>query len=363
MKLKLSELHPNPFKKNINGGKLSEEVISKITANIKELGLMGALPVFKRGNKYFLIAGHHRVEALKRVFGKNFEIEATLHNYNDDQVLRGMVVENLTQRDAELRETAENLAAIRNYLMNVQTLNTHKKLDSKGRENRQQESGSIRHIHDWLHKNRKSEILPIGRISECLQVYDKLAPELIDQVKKTQASTALERDEALQETQAVYLARFDDHAEQKALAKALKASREQRVRDQGKLITQYKEAKKIEPEIAREVLAGKRDLADVGFPKLLNDFTDEEKAYHYVSKMQEFLTWFENDIPLLKKNFSNLSTKELTTFLIFMRSWGMKAFSPLYKYISEEVYKRGEKDGKVKKGQFIFTDDDMKGGK
>lgn len=362
MKLKLKDINPNPFKKHINKGKLSEDTISKIISNMKELGLMGALPIFKRKEKYYLIAGHHRVEALKRVFGKDFQVEVTVHNYNDDQVMRGMVVENLTQRDSDLRETAENLAAIRDYLQkgsdSEHFKNKHTGKGGRGNE----ESGSIRHIHEWLHSARKNEIIPIGRISECLQVFDKLSPELIDQVKKTQASSAVERDEALQETQAVYLARFDDHAEQKALAKALKVSREQRVRDQGKLITQYKEAKKANPEVAKEVLAGKRDLADVGLadmPRLLNP---QAAAYEHVTKMQEFLTWFENDIPSLKKNFKNLSTKELTTFLLFMRSWGIKAFAPLHKYISEEIYERGEKDGKVKKGNFIFTDDDMKGG-
>jgi ParB-like chromosome segregation protein Spo0J len=65
MKLKISELNPNPFKKEINGGKLKEEIIKRIQANIKELGLMGSIPVFKKDGKYFLVAGHHRVEALK----------------------------------------------------------------------------------------------------------------------------------------------------------------------------------------------------------------------------------------------------------------------------------------------------------
>ena len=80
MKLKLSELNPNPFKKEINGGKLKEETIKKIQANIEEIGLMGSIPIFKKDDKYFLVAGHHRVEALKRTFGKDYEVEVTLHD-------------------------------------------------------------------------------------------------------------------------------------------------------------------------------------------------------------------------------------------------------------------------------------------
>jgi ParB-like chromosome segregation protein Spo0J len=66
MKIKLCDINSNPFKKDINKGKLNEETIKKIQSNVKELGLMGSLPVFKKENKYYLIAGHHRVEALKR---------------------------------------------------------------------------------------------------------------------------------------------------------------------------------------------------------------------------------------------------------------------------------------------------------
>ena len=126
MKLKLSELNPNPFKKEINKGKLNEEVIHRIKANIKELGLMGSIPIFKKDNKYYLINGHHRVEALKRVFGKEYEVEVVKHNYNEEQILRGMVVENLTQRANDFKEEVENLTAIRDYLKSnsVQRVNT-----------------------------------------------------------------------------------------------------------------------------------------------------------------------------------------------------------------------------------------------
>jgi len=55
MELKLKELNSNPFKKEINGGKLNEKIVKKIKAHLKELGLMGSLPVFKKDEKYYLI--------------------------------------------------------------------------------------------------------------------------------------------------------------------------------------------------------------------------------------------------------------------------------------------------------------------
>ena len=52
MKLRLKDLHPNPFKKEIDGGKLDKEQVAIMKSSIKELGLMGTLPVVKIKNKY-----------------------------------------------------------------------------------------------------------------------------------------------------------------------------------------------------------------------------------------------------------------------------------------------------------------------
>ena len=89
MKLKINDLNPNPFKKEINKGKLNREQLDSIKSNIKELGLMGSLPIFKKDNNYYLVAGHHRLQALKEVYGKDFEVECTLHNYDTENILRG----------------------------------------------------------------------------------------------------------------------------------------------------------------------------------------------------------------------------------------------------------------------------------
>lgn len=127
MKVKLSQLKSNPFKKEINGGKLDEDTIKKIQVNMDELGLMGSVPVVKRDDKYYLVSHHHRVEALKRKFGKDYEVEIDIKKYSDDQLLRGMVVENLTQRNNEYREEEDNILTIKNYLIKNKIL-----LDDKG---------------------------------------------------------------------------------------------------------------------------------------------------------------------------------------------------------------------------------------
>ncbi len=61
----------------------------------------------------------HRIQALKEVYGNNFEIDVVIHKYNDDQLLRGMVIENLTQRAGDFKEEIDNLIAVRNYLKKI----------------------------------------------------------------------------------------------------------------------------------------------------------------------------------------------------------------------------------------------------
>lgn len=206
MKIKISDLKPNPFKKNINGGKLNEEIIQKIKSNIKELGLMGSLPIFKKDGEYFLIAGHHRLQALKETFGKNFEVECTLHNYSDENVLRGMVIENLTQRNDELVEVTENLNAVRDWLKNINRSSAEQMKSNRedGRGGRIDEAGSVRDISSWLNKN--GEVMSIGKISEYLKVYDNLDRRLLN---KTTNQSSGEVEEKISIEEAKTLARLD----------------------------------------------------------------------------------------------------------------------------------------------------------
>ena len=182
MKVKLSELKSNPFKKQISNGKLNKEIIKKIKGNMKELGLMGSLPVFKKDNQYYLVAGHHRTQALKETYGKDFQVEVTVHNYSDENVLRGMVVENLTQRTDELVEVTENLNAVRGWLKKNPACSAAELARRKDVKD-VQDAGSVRNIYAWLNKN--DEVMSIGKIQEYLKVYDNLDKTLLKKSKNS----------------------------------------------------------------------------------------------------------------------------------------------------------------------------------
>lgn len=285
MKLKLKELQPNPFKKWISEGELNEEQIKKLEASLDKLGLMGSIPITMIDKKPTLVSHHHRVEAMKRKFGDDYEVDVTVHEYNKEQLFRGMVVENLTQRQGEFREETQNLVAIRKFLSErsdseqsvIQDKKTGKLKGSTPKD------GSIRDIASWL--NTQGEIMAIGKISSLLQIHDKLDPELQEKIEKVHSGDASRRtdEEVVPLTRAVQLSAFEDTDEQKDLAKALNKSSEQRVREQSKLLSKYKRASEEEKEKIRK---GRKDIAliDAGLP---SDYEKTEKTPS--EQMREFM--------------------------------------------------------------------------
>ena len=174
MKIKLSELHPNPFKKSINDGKLNRGQIDSIKANLKKLGFMGSLPVFKKDKEFYLISGHHRLQALKEVYGKDFQAEIIVHDYDEDQVFRGMVIENLTQRGQQFAETSENVQSVETYLTDRPEVLKELRGESNRGDSPRLKGGewenkvSANDIAEWLDGNKgtvmkKDEISPIDQ--------------------------------------------------------------------------------------------------------------------------------------------------------------------------------------------------------
>lgn len=309
MKIKIKDLNPNPFKKEINKGKLNREQIDSIKSNIKELGLMGSLPIFKKDNNYYLVAGHHRLKALEEVYGNNFEVECTLHNYNTETILRGMIIENLTQRKGDFREEAENLKVIRNFLKKCSTVEHISKTKPF-------EKGSVRDIYKWLNRNDK-EVMSIGIISEHLKIMDTLDEELIKQVDKSKSGAKIKDEDSLTFSQAIMLSSFKDKEEQRELAKALKDSNLQGRNKQRELISQYKGAPE---EIKKEIRKGEINLADIEektIEQQMRESNKNKEVTEFIPNFKVRLDTFstevaklEQQVALFKKVFYSGSFKK-----------------------------------------------------
>lgn len=257
MKINVKEVNSNPFKKNINGGKLDQDTVKKIQANMKELGLMGALPVFKKDGKTHLISGHHRLAALKKEFGNDVQVEVVYHNYSEENVLRGMVVENLTQRGNDFREEAENLTLIRKFLKKS-SLAVHQVNNHNSRPQNNPEPGSISQICEWL--NSQGEVMSRGKICETLNIIDKVDSDIIDRIKKVSGNKAPE--EVVTKKQAIELSKIEDKQEQREILEAMKREDKGRPHE---LVSKYKEAS---DEVKEKVRSGELNLGDVPMENL-----------------------------------------------------------------------------------------------
>jgi hypothetical protein len=227
------------------------------------------------------------VEAMKRKFGKNHEVEVVVHKYDDDQLLRGMIIENLTQRTDEFHEVTDNLLAIENYLNKnpvvLQRLRASRRGPKEGMKDEYKDKAVAKDIAKWL-DNETGDVMSHDKITNCLNIKKNLDPELYKQIKNTQAGTANEREEALQETQAVYLARIDDKEEQKDLAHALKSAKEQRVRNQGKLLSEYK---KSSDTTKKKVRSGKIKLDDVPIENIKEQIKEKIEETKGLGKIEQ----------------------------------------------------------------------------
>lgn len=257
MKLKLSELNPNPFKKKLGSG-LDEDTIAKLQTNLDELGMMGALPIVQIGKKYHLVYGHHRVEALEREFGKEYEIEVELHKYNKDQLLKGMVIENLTQGSHPFKSEMHHLLMVREYLKS-RCPPSGQRREENGKFAEGKSSGTARDISRWLDKETET-VMKKSKIADVFKIADNLDKEILDDVEKQSHTTGEKKDDTVGVKIASYLASIENKQEQRLLRKAIKSSRESHQDVICKSITAYKNAPS---EIKQQVLDGYIDIADV----------------------------------------------------------------------------------------------------
>lgn len=340
MKLKLKDLNSNPFKKEINGGKLDKEQVKIIKSNINELGLMGSLPVFKRDNKYFLVAGHHRVQALKEVYGNNFQIEVTIHNYNDDQIMRGMVVENLTQRAGDFREEVENLVMIRKYLKKNSACSNSEQANKKDMKGIQ-EAGSIRQIANWLNKN--GEVMSIGKISEWLRVHDKLDKSILDEISFNKGHTHHEEGKISIED-AKNIARIENKEHQKKM-KNLIVDAPLNYKQKSEIISKFNQS----TEKVKEAILKKPDINLVDFHKIETrniDLNREKLHLENHIELREKLSALFKEKLFLKKS----SASELEITYHYLLNWIRKDLIPFMKAIEEELKNRG------KENEIVFYD-------
>lgn len=110
MLVPIKNIHPNPYR-DFTLYPYDEEQITKLISSFEENGDWGSLPARPNGtgSTYEIAAGHHRVEALRRLGIK--EVDLKIADFDDDQMISIMVRENATQRGQNAGAILDSVAA------------------------------------------------------------------------------------------------------------------------------------------------------------------------------------------------------------------------------------------------------------
>lgn len=92
MKIKVSDLKPNPFR---NTGKypIDREKVEDLKASIQETGFWNNFPVRERNGKYEIPHGHHRLAGLQEL--GIVEVDLPVWKISDENMIKMMVIENM----------------------------------------------------------------------------------------------------------------------------------------------------------------------------------------------------------------------------------------------------------------------------
>lgn len=117
MRLKLKDLQPNPFR-DYDNYPLVEAKVTALEDTIKETGFWNNIPVRKNGTGYQIHFGHHRIQALKNVYGEEKMFNFPVDDVDDETMHKRMVAENAEEWGATTRQIDENVKTTKAFLVN-----------------------------------------------------------------------------------------------------------------------------------------------------------------------------------------------------------------------------------------------------
>lgn len=322
MKLKIDQIRPNPFKKHIRKGEISQQRVDILKESIDHGTLPEHFFVRKKNNDFELTFGHHRLEALKQMKGPNYFVEATIVEFTDEQMLIDLVRENVTQRDTDYHDTSEGIVLARNWLRSNETdvkqFNSHLSDGRKAPLQNLPVDDSYRSIANFLSKNGKA--VSYVTVKNYLDVRDKLAPDLFNKVDKADHAThqsGQKDQDKITVRDAIKLSKItQDHDEQRDLIEALQNSRDQHGNQKSVNLTKYREAPE---DIKQQVRTGQLDLADVEDATFIHNreqhpTTDETLIFtpNFGTQIKQFnsdVSKLEMQVDMFRKIFNDTQFK------------------------------------------------------
>jgi hypothetical protein len=183
----LRDLHPNPFKQFVLGGRLDDTKIQRLEASVRQTDFWDNLLGREKDGHVEIAYGHKRVEAAKRVLGLDYETSIKLALLTDAQMLQVMASENST-REEESVEARIDVVTMAQKFLTENPPAPEEGFCPCGSRGPDHEPGSKRCLAGFLGWDRH-------KIRDLLTLRDKLSSTIRPHIIERVGSTAEGRDD------------------------------------------------------------------------------------------------------------------------------------------------------------------------
>ena len=175
MKIKVRDVHPNPYR-NIDHYPLNKEKIMALTQSIEKTGFWDNLVGREVDGKIQIAYGHHRIEALRLAegFGYDFEFDLPIKEIDNGTMIQIMANENMSEWGHDITVIDETVKVTKKYLENDDAFIAAKIASHKKTNDRYKNAASGKDIADFLGWNhnkvttslRRIEAIESGKVSK-----------------------------------------------------------------------------------------------------------------------------------------------------------------------------------------------------
>jgi hypothetical protein len=254
IQIELSKIKANPFKQFINNGKLDKEIIEKLKEGYKQTTFHENLCA-RRNEKdeIEIIYGHHRLEACKQFYGKNYKISLRVYSqkeFSDEKMLIDMIRENLTNRGDDYKDLADSIMLVKRWLGSDRT-SINSLIENKNTKKKKQEI-KPKDIAEFISKQGKT--ISVGTILKILSIEENLDEEIKEKVSDNLGRGRVRMEEGKIGTSLAHKIASIDKKEQKEIFSVVEKNKANLMSEEKtmRLLTKYKEADKDLKEKVRK---------------------------------------------------------------------------------------------------------------
>lgn len=297
--VRLKDLKPNPYKKDICGGHIDEYVVSQIKESASKTSFWEQWVVREKDGEYQMAFGHHRLAAALELYGPEYEVSVQVEPYTDEQMLIALADENAGGEES-VEAQVDVIRIARNHLRKhpeacKQQVSGNRTAVKKHGHEQECQHGSVRCLLAFLGEKNWSKT----KVADLAVIADGLDIDLLREETTYQA----DRSDKIGFTAAAEIAKLEKQAQKPVVAaikranKELSAFKDKEVKVRRKKSLPYGGVKKmcthIPSSVVRHVVKEAEGLPPAKQAQAVIDQINHNVALRKKHAIDESLPWAE----------------------------------------------------------------------